>query len=174
MVSVHFHFVPVGSHCQSVLIFIPSLFVLAIYLHLQYCLKFLQDVTIVHSFCSLSVLMALLCVAIIESFLWSQQSYIVSLLSMLISILLPLIRKVLPCPWPLLPTWPAPSGRERRPHSAGKAYRQWTIASTCSHSDAVHGFEDDSALTPTGISLCLSVFHPVRNSRTILPVPRSP
>ena len=83
--------------------------------------------------------MALLCVAIIESLLWSQQSYIVSLLSMLISILLPLIRKVLPCPWPLLPTWPAPSGRERRPHSAGKAYRQWTIASTCSHSDAVHG-----------------------------------
>lgn len=56
--------------------------------------------------------MALLCVTIIESLLCSQLSYMVSLLSMLISILLPLIRKVLSFPWPLLPTWPVPSGRE--------------------------------------------------------------
>lgn len=112
MVSIHFHFVPVDSHCQSVLIFIPSLFLLEIYLHLYHCLKFLQDMTILHSFCSLSVVMALLCVTIIEPLLCSQLSYMVSLLSMLVSILLPLIRKVLSFPWPLLPTWPAPSGRE--------------------------------------------------------------
>lgn len=116
-VSVHFHSVPVGGHRLSVFIFIPSIFVFEIYLHLWYSLKFLQDMTILYSFCSLSVVMAMLCVTIIESLLRSQQSCRVSLVSMLISILcknLPLIRKTLPSPWPLLPIWSPPEQRKQK------------------------------------------------------------
>lgn len=89
-----------------------------VYLHLWCCLKFLQDITILHSFCSLWMVMALLCVNIIESLLHSQQSYKISLFSMLISILckkLAVIRKILPSLWLLLPTWTVISGKERKP-----------------------------------------------------------
>lgn len=123
--SCSFHSVPVGGHCLSVFIFVPSVFVYEFYLHLWCCLKFLQDMTI-HSVCSLSMVMALLCVTIIESLLCSQQSYIVSLFSMLISILcknLAVIRKMLPSPWPLLPIWTAISGRENKPLFSGKENR---------------------------------------------------
>lgn len=80
-------------------------------------MKFLQDMTILYSFCSLSVLMAMLCVTIIESLLCSQQSCRVSRVSMLISILcknLPLIRKTLSSPWPLLPIWSPPEQSKQK------------------------------------------------------------
>lgn len=95
-------------------------------LHLWCSLKFLQDMTILHSFCSLSMVMALLCVNIMGSLLHSQQSYIVSLFSMLNSILcknLAVIRKMLPSLWPLLTIWSVISGRESKPLHGGKENR---------------------------------------------------
>lgn len=111
------YFVSVGSRCLS------ALSVNEVYLHFWCCLKFLQDITILHSFCSLLVVMALLCVRITESLLCSQQSDIVSLFSMLISILcknLAVITKIQPSLWPLLPIWTVISGKESKPLHGGK------------------------------------------------------
>lgn len=97
-----------------------------VYLHLWCCLKFLQDMSVLHSFFSLSMVMALLCVTSKESLLCSQQSYIVSLFSMWISILcknLAVTRKLLLSLWPLLPIWSATSGRKSKPLYSRKENR---------------------------------------------------
>lgn len=150
-----------------------------VYLHLWCCLKFLQDMTILHSFCSLSMVMALLCVTIIESLLSSQQSYIVSLFSRLISILCKnwaVIRKMLPSLWPLLPLRPhLPSlGEKAHLSTGGKKTGKGALPVP------IHGITSsvalrmtENGLTLVGISLCPTVLCPARNGRKMLPVPRS-
>lgn len=162
---IHVHFILfLLAVIACVFIFIPSVFVCEVYLHLWCSLRFLQDITILHSFCSLLMLMALFCVTIIESLLCPQQSNIVSLFSMLISILcknLAVIRKMLPSPWPLLPIWPAISGRESNLSTVGKKIGKGVLpepADRIASSTTLRTTEKGVAFV--GISLCPTVLHP--------------
>lgn len=129
--------------------------------------------TILYSFCSLSMVMALLCVIIIDSLLGSQQSYTVSLLSMLISILcknLAVIRKMLPSPQSLLPIWSAISGRESKPLYSGKGMLQVRVHRIPA---SITLKMTENGLTLIGISLSPKILHPARNARKLLPVSSS-
>lgn len=149
-----------------------------IYLHLWCCLKFLQDMAVLHSFCSLWMVMALLCVTSEESLLCSQQSYIVLLFSMWISIL-------------------CKRGCDQKTAALSVAFTaylvchlwekkqtslQWErkqVKNCCQglfteeHWMYRWGWHRMNSHSSIGISLCPAALHPARNMRKMLPVPRS-